>query len=219
MASVRKRPYHAPRRREQAEATRTAVLAAAHDLFISQGYAATSIRQVATAARVGEQTVYRLFETKATLLREALFAAVSGSADGSIASDQEGLLDRISSAPTAADRLRIIGAWSGAGYDRGAADLELATFTAAESDPRLRELADSIRELRYREIRAMVGAVAGDTGPPPGMTLDEIADYIYATWSSPVYRQLVRERGWSTDRFIAWSIRMVERMFLDRDDG
>jgi AcrR family transcriptional regulator len=219
MATMRKRPYNAPRRREQAAETRAAVIETAHRLFLEQGYAATSIRQVARAARVGEQTVYRLFDTKAVLLREVLLAAVSGTPEGSSSADQERFLADLASAPTPHDRLQLIGAWSGAGYERGAADLEMVVFSAAESDPRVRELADSIRELRYRDVSALVEAVAGEPGPPPGITLSDIADYIYATWSSPVFELLVRERGWTTDKFIAWSIRMVERMFLDRAGG
>jgi len=47
------------------------------------------------------------------------------------------------------------------------------------------------------------------------MDLADIADYIYAVWSAPVYRQLVSERGWALEKYIAWCIRMVEKLFLD----
>jgi AcrR family transcriptional regulator len=215
-----KRRYHAPRRQEQAAATRAAVLDAARRLFVERGYAGTSIRDVAAAARVGEQTVYRLFDTKAVLLREVLLAAVSGTSDGATASDQPGFIEQVAAAPTAGDRLRIIGQWSAAGYERGSADLEMVVFSAAETDPRVRDLAAQIRELRYADVRALVTAVAGEMAPPPGMTLDDIADYIYAIWSSPVHQMLVGERGWTTDKFIDWTVRAVERLFLEpRDDG
>lgn len=208
-----KRPYNAPRRREQADATRTAVLAAAHQLFLGHGYPATSIRQVAAAARVGEQTVYRLFETKAALLREVLMAAVSGGSDGSSGPGAT-FIQQLAETPGARERLRLVGEWSLAGYERGSADLELAVHAAAESDPRVRELAQSMRELRYREVAAIVRAVAGDAGPPPGLTYDEVADYIYAIWSAPVYDMLVNERGWTARRYIEWCVDTVDRLFL-----
>ena len=38
-----RKPYHSPRRAEQAIATRRAVLEAARELFIEQGYAVTTV--------------------------------------------------------------------------------------------------------------------------------------------------------------------------------
>lgn len=222
MTQTVKRRYHAPRRLEQAAATRAAVLDAARGLFVERGYAGTSILDVAAAARVGEQTVYRLFDTKAVLLREVLLATVSGTPDGATASDQ-GFIEQVAAAPTPSDRLRLIGRWSAAGYERGSADLEMVVFAAAETDPRIRDLAAQIRELRYTDVRALVSAVAGEMEPPSGMTLDDIADYIYAIWSSPVHQMLVEDRGWTTEKFIDWTVRAVERLFLepgvDADEG
>jgi AcrR family transcriptional regulator len=215
-----KRSYHAPRREEQAAVTRAAVLHAARGLFVERGYAGTSIRDVAVAARVGEQTVYRLFDTKAVLLREVLLAAVSGTPGGVTATDEPGFIEQVAAVPAASERLRLIGQWSAAGYQRGSADLEMVVFAAAETDPRVRDLAAQIRELRYTDTRALVTAVAGEMEPPSGMTLDDIADYIYAIWSSPVHQMLVGERGWTTDKFIDWTVRAVERLFLEPgEDG
>jgi AcrR family transcriptional regulator len=209
-----KRTYNAPRREEQARETRAAMIAAAHRLFVEQGYAATSIRQVAAEARVGEQTVYRVFGNKVTLLRDVILTAVSGTDEASAVADMEDLLARLR-VGTPAERLRVIAAWSAAIYERGAADLEEVVFSAVAADPKVEELARFLREQRYRDVRALVEAVAVDTGPPPGVTLDDIADFIYAVWSSPVYVQLVRERGWTADKYVEWCVRMVERMFLD----
>ncbi len=59
------------RRQEYAALTRAAVVDAAADLFARQGYARTSLEQVAAAARVSKGTVYGHFDGK-----EALFQAV-----------------------------------------------------------------------------------------------------------------------------------------------
>jgi AcrR family transcriptional regulator len=213
----KRQPYDSPRRREQAARTRTEVIDTARRLFIERGYAATSIQEVALTAHVGEQTVYRLFDTKVGLLREVLLAAVSGTSDQATLNDSADVFVQVRDAASPAERLRIIGQWSGSAYERGAADLEMVVFGAAEADPRVQELADTIRELRYQDVRRLVAAVAGnEVSPPPGVTLDEIADYIYATWSSAVYLQLVRDRGWTTHQYIDWSVRMVERMFFEQ---
>src|SRR5688572_12160285 len=63
-----RRRYESPRRREQAAATRAAILEAASRLFERDGYVATSVAAIATEAGVAVKTVYLAFETKRGLL-------------------------------------------------------------------------------------------------------------------------------------------------------
>lgn len=51
---------------------RRLLLEAAHELFRSQGYAATSTREIARHATVSETLLFRYFESKAGLYREAV---------------------------------------------------------------------------------------------------------------------------------------------------
>ena len=55
-------------RRERSRATHWRIVEAAHRLFTIQGYASTTMGQVAEAAGVAVQTVYFVFHTKAALL-------------------------------------------------------------------------------------------------------------------------------------------------------
>src|ERR671934_682944 len=64
-----RRRYESPRRREQAAATRLAILEAAERLFGERGYAGTSVSAIAAAAGVALKTVYAAFGTKAEVLR------------------------------------------------------------------------------------------------------------------------------------------------------
>src|SRR5882757_9367772 len=52
------RAYRSPRREQAAAETRTAILDAAEKLFAANGYAATTVNEVAAAATVGPNTVY-----------------------------------------------------------------------------------------------------------------------------------------------------------------
>src|SRR5260370_7306391 len=56
-------------RSQHAEATRRAVLAAARSLFGRNGYAQTSVDEIADAARVTKGAVYHHFAGKAALFR------------------------------------------------------------------------------------------------------------------------------------------------------
>jgi TetR/AcrR family transcriptional regulator of autoinduction and epiphytic fitness len=210
------RSYNSPRREQQARETRAAVIAAAHRLFVANGYAATSLREVAEEAQVGEQTVYRVFGNKPGLMRAVILSAVSGDVEGTAGRDMEEFMRDVTSARSPLEAVRVIGAWSGATYERGAAELEEVVFAAAQADPRLEDLAAFVRDERYKDVKALVATVVAETGPPPGMTIDDMADYIYAVWSGPVYRQLVKERGWTLEKYIQWCVLMAQRMFLDQ---
>ena len=72
------RRYHAPQRAQAAAQTRARIRAAASALFVKQGYVATTIRDIARAAGVGERTVYAAFPSKADLFQHVLDVATVG---------------------------------------------------------------------------------------------------------------------------------------------
>ena len=78
MTEVKKRRYSSPLRTEQAQASRAAVLAAARELFVEQGYGGTTIDQVAARAGVSKPTVFTAVGNKATLLKVVRDVAMAG---------------------------------------------------------------------------------------------------------------------------------------------
>ena len=73
-----KRDYHSPVRAAQVELSRGRVLTAARELFLTQGYVATSVAAIAARAGVVRETVYKLFGTKAGLLKRLYDVTVAG---------------------------------------------------------------------------------------------------------------------------------------------
>ena len=57
-----------------ADQNRTAVLAAATDLFLERGYDQTSLARVAQLAGVSKATLFKQFPTKATLFESTVLA-------------------------------------------------------------------------------------------------------------------------------------------------
>jgi AcrR family transcriptional regulator len=101
MVSDAKRPYDARRRRERAaeerQATRRRVVEAARELFLSRGYVATTMADIAREAGVALQSVYTAGQSKADLLHLITDLAVAGD-------DQEVMLvDRPEFAAVAAE--------------------------------------------------------------------------------------------------------------------
>jgi AcrR family transcriptional regulator len=197
----RRRPYRSPARDEGARRTRLSILEAGRRLFVEKGYAATSIRDIAASAGVAESTVYHVCRDKPTLL----WAIVQGAVAAPDRADEAtGLLEAIRAEPDARGRLRLIARWSRRTYEHGVAEIEAVIEAAARSDAQVEALARRAAEKRYRMTRMLADVVSEVLPPVKPDELDRIAEIIWATDSSPVYRMLVHDRGWTAERYEAW---------------
>src|SRR6476469_7238109 len=70
--------YHSPTRAHQARQNRRAVLDAAHDLFVEQGYGATTLEQIADRAGVSKPTVFNAVGNKVEVFRTIRDIAMAG---------------------------------------------------------------------------------------------------------------------------------------------
>ncbi len=73
-----KTPTTALSRRERGAQTRARILAEARQLFLEQGFEATTMQEIAEAAGVAVQTVYFNFRTKPRLLSDVVDTAILG---------------------------------------------------------------------------------------------------------------------------------------------
>src|SRR5579872_5544615 len=76
--TVKRRAYDSSRRRELTRATRAAVVSAAQERFVADGYPATTIESIAEASQTPVATVYRLFGSKRGILLAVLDVAFGG---------------------------------------------------------------------------------------------------------------------------------------------
>src|SRR5215469_5332281 len=67
-----------PLRQAQVAQTEERIVAAATELFLAEGYLATTLAAVARRARVGARTVYVRFGTKVALFKRVIDAAIVG---------------------------------------------------------------------------------------------------------------------------------------------
>jgi AcrR family transcriptional regulator len=72
------RRYDSSRRQAQARLTRRSILTAAQDLFLERGYAGTTVAEVAEAAEVSIETVYKAFRNKSGLVKGLFDVAIVG---------------------------------------------------------------------------------------------------------------------------------------------
>ena len=194
--------YASQVRDEQARRTRRAIVTAAHDLFLAQGYAATTIDAIAEAAHVARRTVFNSVGGKAALLKLALDWAIVGD-DEPVAMADRPAIKAILAEP---DPRKALLLWVQAvtDVDGRTAPLGEVLTAAADADPDAAQLiADGDRD-RMFGATAFTGYLASLGGLAPGLTRQHAADMCWAMMDTRLYRSLVIQRGWSATDYTQW---------------
>jgi TetR/AcrR family transcriptional regulator, regulator of autoinduction and epiphytic fitness len=190
------------RRQRKAEQTRRRILAAAAGLFTRQGYAATTIQQIAEQADVAWQTVYSVFGTKAAILSAVFDVAVAGD-DEPVPVAERPFVQAIGDAADPREKAGIFARHLRESAARTASLLSVID-AAAGTDP---EIAALWRTLQDQRLRGMTLAASGfqEQGVlRPGLTVSRAADILSLYVGPWAYRVLVTEGGWSLDEYEAW---------------
>lgn len=199
---VKPRRYDSPIRAEAAERTRQAILAAARKLFIDKGYAAMTMQAVADEAGVALDTVYATVGKKPLLARLLVETAISNT-DREVPAEQRGYVQQIRAARSARDKLAI---YAGAVVDiQGRlAPLVRAVEAAASAHPDLAAIWREIAERRAENMKKLAAELVRTGEVREGLSIERIADVLWATNSPQLFTLLVTERGWLADDYRAW---------------
>lgn len=210
-----RRAYRSEVREDQARRTRAAVLDAARALFATQGYAATTVAAIAKDAGVAVDTVYAAVGSKPQLLRTLIETAVSGG-DRPLPPEQRAWVQEIRAAPTARSKLQLYAHTVREIHDR-MGPLLVVLRDASEQSNELAELASTLRTRRAANMRRFAHDVASTGELRPGLSVDEMADVVWATNSAEFYILLIGERGWTPEQYEAWLSDSWARLFLSSD--
>ena len=197
---VKTRPYDSPRRREQAAATRLAILGAAEALFVRDGYPATTMAAIAREAGVAPKTVYLAFETKSGLLRALWHLRLRGDEED-VPIGERPWYRAVLAEPDAERALRH-GAHQARLVKERAGRLLGVIRSAALLDADVRELWDRIESDFYVNQRAVVQALHDRGALRVGVKRG--ADIMWTLNHPDLWHLLVGERGWTPDAFEAW---------------
>jgi len=197
-----KRRYHSPRRREQAAATRQAILSAAGRLFDEQGYAATTMAQLASAADVSMKTVYLAFETKAGVLRGLWHLQLRGDQDEAPV-DQRAWYQEVLDERDPVRQLRL-NARNARAVKSRAGGLLAIIRNAAAADPDIGALWARIGTEFYENQRAIVASLEERGELRPGLDVVSATDVLWALNHPDLWHLLVDERGWTPEHWERW---------------
>jgi len=200
-----KRKYSSAKREAQARETRRSVLDAAHELFVTTGYAATTIQAIADRAGVAGQTVYAVFGNKRVLLRQLIESTITGDDDPRPITERPEA-QAIAAEPDARRRAELDAAMSRSITERVAPIVRVASEAAA-SDPELAAMMEEVKAARRKEMIASAEIMAG----PDGLRLDkkEAAATLYVLYSPAVADMLMGDHGWSAKRYEKWLAHML----------
>jgi AcrR family transcriptional regulator len=207
------RGYSSSLRTQQAAATRRAVLDAARELFITQGYGATTIDQIAARAGVSKPTVFTAVGNKQTVLSAVRDVAMAGD-DERVAVIDRPLAHRGRAEPDqrrAVELLAELVTVIGSRY----AEIDAVLRGAAHGgEPGLRELWDTSENQRLIGARVWVTTLA-EKGPlREGLDVETAVDVLWLYMAPDLFHRLVHGRGWSGERFRAWLTETLCRVLL-----
>lgn len=194
------RSYSSELRTARAHANRRTVVDTAQRMFIAQGWTATTMAKVAATSGLTRQTVYQHFDSKLSLLDACIDHALS---DGHAVPVRE--MPEYQQMGLGGRRIRIeAGAhWLSSAHERSAEIqnvLDQASVTDEEAAARLA----SRENTRWAEVNWATSLILG-TQPA-----EEVVDGMWTLTSRRIWLMLVRDRGWTADRWRRWFVVQAE---------
>lgn len=202
-----------PTRAERARQTRRRMLDSARALFISDGYAATTMDRIAEHAGVAVQTLYYTFRTKGQLLCEVVEVTAAGDEDPPPVQQRAWVQDMLTA--TSGQRALALAVEHGADIFVRAAPL-WPVVTEAAADPWIAQYWRGVAAAR-RTSQARLVARLGELGVlRHGLDPERGTDLMVALFGHDVFRSLVSQAGWSVPEYKAWLLTTLAQQLLQR---
>ncbi|HEV7932876.1 MAG TPA: helix-turn-helix domain-containing protein [Actinomadura sp.] len=201
------------KRAEKARQTRRRILAAARELFVQQGYGATALQDIADQAGVAVQTIYFTFGNKRTVLKELADIAIAGDDEPVATMDRRWFREALA-AGTADAQLHGLVHGAREILDRIAPISEVLR-TASTVEPELAALwRQQDADPRFAVYTTAAQALMTKPGARAELSAEHAADVLFGLLSPELYLVLVRERGWSSERWEQWAYGTLRAQLL-----
>jgi AcrR family transcriptional regulator len=213
MAERVKRKYDNSRRLAATRATKAHVVEVATELFVDQGYPATTISQIAQRSDTPEATLYRLFGSKRGVLKEVLDVAIGGD-DKPIEYQHR---PEVQAAFAAGDPGELLDAFTHLVRQvlHRSAALQNVLLSSAGVDAEAAEMLAVTRRQRHTGQSRIVRALVRSGHLRKGLAPAAAADIVHALMSPEVFHILTVERGWSEARYERWLADTLRAQLLD----
>jgi AcrR family transcriptional regulator len=190
------------RRAARRAATEARLLAAATELFVAQGYVATTLTAVADRAELAPRTLYLHFATKAELLRRCIDVAIAGDAEPTPLAERDSMTDAMT-ATTLTDRIRQMAAITAQLVARAGALLDVAR-QAAGTEPEIAAAAEAGRDATRRTLLDFWRRADDDHLLPDDVDQQWLGETAALLAHADTYFLLTATTGWSVDTYERW---------------
>ena len=191
-------------RQAQIAQTEQRILTAATELFLADGYVATTLEAVAKRAQVGARTVYLRFGTKAALFKRVVDVAIVGDTEPVDVLGRDWMQAALT-APTAAERIAASAAAGRQIMERTGALFAVAQ-QAAVIEPLIAEQWQQGREQTRYAHAVFWTRMAEDGLLGPGLDLDWLIDTSTILGSAETYLLITRLTSWDLDAYQDWLV-------------
>ena len=206
MPKTAKRAYKSPVRQRQAGETHRRIVETTRLLLESEGYAGMTIEAIARQAEVSVQTIYAVFGSKTGILAELLNQATFGA-------DYEDTVRQALEEKDPETRLRGAARIARQIHDAQRAGFDLLRGAGVVA-PELARLEQERERIRYERQEQMIVSLRGARRVQPELSYRTARDILWTLTGSDVYRMLVRERGWSSQKYEDWLADTLVRSLL-----
>lgn len=208
-----RRPYSSPLRERQASTTRRAVLNAARELFIAQGYGATTVEQIAQRAGVSKPTVFSAVGSKQMVLRAVRDTAIAGD-DAPVPVARRPATDQIRAEPDQRRAVELLAQHLTGVASRYAQINEVLHAAADGGEEDLRELWETEEDQRLTGARFWVEVLTGKGPLRPGLDTGSAVDVMWLLMSPDQYYRLVHRRRWTSRQYQEWLAASITRLLF-----
>lgn len=200
-----------PSRTERTRQTRRRMLAGARDLFVGQGYSATTMEQIAIEAGVAVQTVYYTFRTKGQLLCEVVEVAAAGETEPVPNGQPRWMREALSS--SSAQRVLALAVEHGTDMYERAAPMWSAVNAAAAADPYVEQYWRGVAAKRRGGQGQLVARLSEIGALRGGLTPERATDVVVVLFGHEVFGGLA-EAGWTVPAYKAWLFTTLVQQLL-----
>lgn len=208
-----RRRYDATSRQAAARDRRRVILDVARELFLTQGYADTSVTALARAAGVAVDTVYSLGGSKPQIFRILLEAAISGTGEEVPVLDRP-YVQRMRLEPDAGRKLAIY-VEEIAQMQARLGPLYRVLREAQRDDPSLGQVWHELQLRRARNMPLLVEELARTGALRSDLDIQDAATDIWSLNSTEVYCLFIEHRSWTVSRYEVWLRSRLERLLFD----
>ena len=196
LAERKQRTYKSVTRERQAAETRCRIIGAADRLLRTKGFSGMTIKAVAKRAHVSVPTVYAIFKSKTGILMDLLDQSMFGP-------DYDEVVRYARSATDPETRLRRAAAVARQIRSAQSAVFELMRGAGVVA-PELANLEQQRERLRYEREENVITFLRESGRLRKGLGHQAARDIFWMLTGGDVYRMLVRERGWSPQKYEDW---------------